>query len=222
MIEVQGNKMYVVPSRSGTERTLFIFKSYEKGITRLFHSLVKSGMTVVDIGAHIGYYTLLSAQIVGPKGKVFAFEPEPKNYDLLKKNVAENGYNNVTLVEKAVSNGSSIARLSVDLKDSGMNYLANTINNSITVSTVSLDEFFDEAIVIDFIKMDIEGFEEKALEGMQRILKKGNVKAIIAEFYPKLIKRNGFSPKILWDRLSALGLEIYQISDGEDNEINFM
>src|SRR2546422_5286600 len=76
---------------------------YEPLVTELIQNEVKTGDVVLDIGAHIGYYTLMFAELVGPHGKVFAFEPVPSNFALLQKNVQFNGYHSVALIQKAVS-----------------------------------------------------------------------------------------------------------------------
>lgn len=65
-------------------------------------------MTIFDIGANIGYYTLLAESLVGPEGRVFAFEPHPENYEKLKENIEVNGYTNCYLINKAVSDKSGI------------------------------------------------------------------------------------------------------------------
>lgn len=89
---------------------------YEPLETEVVGREVSAGDVVVDIGAHIGYYTLMLARIVGPCGKVYAFEPDPENFTLLQRNVKENGYRNVVLLQKAVSdrNGSATLYLSDD------------------------------------------------------------------------------------------------------------
>ena len=71
-------------------------------------------MTVVDIGANYGSYTLIASKLVGNDGRVYAFEPEPGNYDILVKNIEMNGYTNVTPIRKAVSNKQGKVRLYVD------------------------------------------------------------------------------------------------------------
>ena len=85
-----------------------------------------------------------------------------------------------------------------------------------------MDEFFPVETPIDFIKMDIEGAEEKALQGMEGILSKGDVKTMIIEFYPERLQGVGSPPKRLWDRLTAFGFEIYEIRDeGVEEKIDF-
>jgi FkbM family methyltransferase len=77
----------------------------------LFKGIVKEGMVVVDIGANIGYYTLIAAKLVGKSGIVYVFEPMPSNYECLCKNIEVNGYTNVVLIQKAVSNKYGIAKV---------------------------------------------------------------------------------------------------------------
>lgn len=96
-IEIQGHKMFIEPA-DGLE---FLIKPHhEEFETEIFKKEIKKGDTVLDLGAHIGYYTLLAAKLVGEKGKVFAFEPEPTNFALLKKNIKINNYQNVIPVQK--------------------------------------------------------------------------------------------------------------------------
>ena len=84
---------------------------YEPCETEFVMNEIKKGDVVLDIGANIGYYTLIFARLVGEEGKVFAFEPDPENFALLKKNVEINGYHNVVLVQKAISNKTGKIRL---------------------------------------------------------------------------------------------------------------
>jgi precorrin-6B methylase 2 len=78
-------------------------RAYEPMTTLAFHTLVQPGDRVVDVGAHVGYFTLLAARLCGPNGRVFAFEPHPDNFRLLERNIRENGAENVTAVRKAVA-----------------------------------------------------------------------------------------------------------------------
>lgn len=99
--------MYIPPDG------MFVYwlNDFEPEVTEVFLSHVMPGDVVLDIGAHIGYYTVLAARSVGNEGRVIAFEPDPQNYSLLVKNVAKNGYRNVTAVQKAVSWNSGYAQL---------------------------------------------------------------------------------------------------------------
>src|SRR4030042_4007070 len=92
---------------------------WEVETIRLFKQLAKEGDTVVDIGAHIGYYTLLAARIVGDTGKVYAFEPDPANHDVLVGNIKLNGFQNVVTVRKAISDKNGQIELYLNEKNTG-------------------------------------------------------------------------------------------------------
>jgi SAM-dependent methyltransferase len=166
-----------------------LFGAYEKGVTSLFFKEVKKDMTVLDLGANVGYYTLISAGLVGGKGKVFAFEPDPTAFKLLKHNVEVNNYKNVTLVNRAVLNKSGKTQ-------------------------ITLDEFFrNYECRIDFIKMDIEGAEALALKGMHKMLRKNKGVKIVTEFCPTSLRRAGSSPEDFLKELEGLGFKLYLIDE---------
>ena len=147
---------------------------------RIIKNNVKNGDNVVDLGANIGYFTLILAKLVGPTGKVFAFEPDPRNLALLKKNVEYNNYKNVIIVPKAVSNVNDKCTLYTGQKTFGQNKIYKPKKTKtqkfipIDSETVRLDDFFKTNGLLDkisFIKMDVEGAEFLALSGMKEILK---------------------------------------------------
>jgi len=99
-VEIDGHKMYL---DSEDSLRLSINEEYDEFETKLIKKLITNGNTVIDLGANIGYYTLIFARLVGTQGKVFAFEPELNNFELLKKNITINGYENVIIINKAAS-----------------------------------------------------------------------------------------------------------------------
>lgn len=209
--EIQGSKMYVNPDNLPKSfRWLFLdyimFSVREELTTELFEKVVKEGDIVVDLGANIGYYTLLAARLVGKKGKVYAFEPEPINYSLLIKNIELNGYDNIVPVQKAVSNTAGTVRLFLAYKSTEGHaiYQPNNAiyqpNNKkrefVEVESVTLDEFFkDKKCPINVIKMDIEGAEIAAFLGMGRLLRENKNLKLFVEFNPFRIRRSGVSPE---------------------------
>ena len=165
-VEIEGEKMYLDDVDS---LCLSINGIHEKIITNLIKKETHSGDVVLDIGAHIGYYTLQFANLVGSTGKVYAFEPEPKNFELLKKNVQINKHDNVVLIQKIVSDKVGIVEFFISKFDSIGNKLfkSDESGSSIKVGSTTLDEYFkDLKKKIDFIKMDIQGGEGKATLGM--------------------------------------------------------
>jgi len=209
IIEVQGSKMYVNPdnlprSFKKTFQSYIINSGWEELTTEMFKKVVKEGDVIVDLGANLGYYTLLAARLVGPRGKVYAFEPEPINYGLLLKNIELNGYDNVVAMQKAVSNVTGKARLFLDDKDTGAHtiYQPDNTREFIEVESVTLDEFFrDKKHPVNVIKMDIEGAEMAAFSGMDRLIRGNENLKIFVEFYLPGIARSGGSAQEFIRRL---------------------
>ena len=216
VVEVQGSKMYVNPeglpkSYIKTFQAYIISGSWEQLTTEMFKQVVKEGDVVVDLGANLGYYTLLAARLVGEKGKVYAFEPEPINYSLLLKNIELNGYDNVVAVQKAVSNVAGKVRLFLDKKDTGAHtiYQPDDEREFTEVESVILDDFFkDKEHPINVIKMDVEGAEMAVFSGMDRIIRESENLKMFVEFYFPGMKRAGSAPQEFARRL----LEDYHFS----------
>jgi FkbM family methyltransferase len=215
LVEVQGSKMYVDSNDVGVTPYLLQWGVYEKEETQLFKSIVQKGMTIVDVGANIGYYTLLAARLVGAEGKVYAFEPDPHNYALLCKSIAANGYKNVVAVQKAVSSQTGTTQLFLDKHNLGGHSLAETNvnkNTAITVETASLDDFLKEqGGKVDLVKMDIQGAEMQALMGMTSTIRQNEDLMVLTEFWPAGLRYAGSPPEAFLDRLKELGFELFQV-----------
>ena len=137
--------------------------------------LVTSGDWVIDIGANVGFYTKRLAELVGPDGRVLAFEPVPETFALLTGNLAVCGFTNVTLFNTAVSEGSNLVGISVPdySNTSQLNYyqahLTSLADSSLRILTVSVDSVqIPEKVKL--IKIDAEGHEYSVLKGMQNTL----------------------------------------------------
>jgi FkbM family methyltransferase len=142
--------------------------TYEPEQTRRFAELLKPGMRVLDVGAHVGYYTLLSARLVGAAGRVAAFEPSPANLRVLRHHVSLNRLGNVTIVDAAVAGAEGTARFDL-AHGSGTGQLAG--DGGLEVRTVTLDAWCErQTFVPDLIKLDIEGAEASALPAAATIL----------------------------------------------------
>ena len=160
----------------------FVYGSWEPEATQAITSTVKQGMTVIDIGAHIGYYTLLFAKCVGAKGRVFSFEPHPGNFEMLRKNVQLNHLTQVQTLDQAVFSRAGEITISVpdDQPNSGNGSVCLDKGvRQFRVHAVSLDAFCEEYLIRpDVLKMDVEGAEYEVLRGAQRV---------IAQFRPKML-----------------------------------
>jgi FkbM family methyltransferase len=153
--------------------------SYEYEKQRLFQRVLKPGDVVFDLGANVGFYTLLASQLVGPAGTVCSFEPLPKNLRYLRKHLELNRVGNVQVLDTAVGNQNGTVYFQVHSDPSmGM------ISDQMTASSIEVDcIMLDDAIINEklrapnVLKIDIEGAEHEALEGAQHTLR---------EFHPTI------------------------------------
>jgi FkbM family methyltransferase len=210
---VQGHRMVLDPNDS---LLLSVREVYEPVETAFFQRHVEPGHTVVDVGANIGYYTLLFARAVGASGRVYAFEPEPNNFAILRTNVEGNGYRNVVLENAAVSDSSGTLDLFVNETNLGDHqaYDAGEGRKRVIVRSVSLDDYFaDLAERIDFVKMDIQGFEAAALRGMKTLLRTSPDVVLVTELWPKGMVAAGANPEGYLHELAQLGFVLFECDE---------
>lgn len=213
LVTFHGHKMYVNTRDIGVTPALVVERFFEKYETELFEKLVVPGMNIIDIGANIGYYTLLASRLLKNKGKVYAFEPVPMNYRLLAKNITINEYKNTTPYCKAFSNKCEKIKLFLDKTNLGnpsfceKNVTQN--NGSIEVETITLDSFVGgiEDKRIDIIKIDTQGAEGLIMEGGQETLRNNKLK-LFMEFWPYGLRNMGTEPVKLLELLQSYGFSI--------------
>jgi FkbM family methyltransferase len=179
----------------------------------------------VDIGAHYGFYSLLMARHVGQKGKVYAFEPDPSNYKLLLMNIKVNNMEDIIMpVNKAVSDRSGVITFFPGKEScTGSLYASRyTMSKSITVETVTLDEFFEHEgwPAIDVIKIDIQGAEKVALEGIKKMSARNPDLKLIIEFSPATLTDAGVSVQEFFDKLLELGFQKFSVLQNGIQPIN--
>ena len=189
---------------------------FEPETIAIFRSCLKEGMTVIDIGANLGYFTVIAASRVGSSGKVFSYEPNPHNFGLLERNIAANRFRNVTAIPIALSNCTGTRELFFgdnqtthsfsDKRGTGRSesVVTDTLDNSLKAFGYSR---------IDIIKMDIEGAEPLALEGMGETIARNPALIIIFEFHPNAIKRLGYSPLKFLETFERLGFSMSVIDE---------
>jgi FkbM family methyltransferase len=213
-VRVHGQTMYVDAAFGLTLESAGTYVS-ERLMTEIFAKLVTRGMTVIDIGAHAGYYTLIAARAVGDKGKVFAFEPEPSNYQLLLKNIQLNNHHNVTPVQKAVSDITAGIKLFLAEDASGHSTVSdNSQQKAIQVDSTTLDDYFANRIQqIHIMKIDVEGAENAVLQGMSNIIRSNQELIIFTEFCPDALRRAGCVPTEYLKKLADYGFAIYLIDE---------
>lgn len=168
-------------------------KSYEAHVSRVLGELLAPGMTFVDVGANVGYFSLLAAARVGPDGRVIAFEPNPANCDLLRQSAAANGFERVIdLRAVAVAEEAGTLLFSTSGVDSNGQIVSPTGSAAgsdlPSVEAVTLDDALAECDRVDVIKIDVEGAEGRVWRGMQSIVRRHRP-ALLFEFSPDLLRQ---------------------------------
>ena len=151
-------------------RPSYLLGTAEPEVVKFLVEQVKPGDTVFDLGANVGYFTLIAAALTGPAGRVMAYEPMPDNAEALRRNVQINGLANVEVVEAAISEHDGTAEINVGPSDQAASLVTVRDRGTITVRTVSLDA---EAVRVGapaVIKCDIEGAEYGVFAGAGPVL----------------------------------------------------
>jgi len=227
LIELNNYKIYVNSSDTGVALPLIKKGVYGEFLTEIFKNIIKSDTTMIDIGANIGYFTLIAASLIND-GVIYSFEPVNTNYLLLIKNVDVNKFKNVETFEKAVSNKNGNVKIFIDGKNLGNHSLAKpnvpAMVDFIEVETITLDSFFQsDKIVTDniLIKMDTQGAEGLVIEGAHDFLLNNNIK-ILLEFWPKGLRNMDINPLELLNKLkNYYGFDIRLIDD-ENKSLKFI
>lgn len=177
--------------------------------------LVKPGMTVVDVGANLGLYTLYMAGLVGVQGRVIAFEPDPDLSALLGDNCAANAASQVDAHHAAL--GSQTDRLVLHrlTLNSGENHLGSQAQSAfrrpVEVDVAAFDSLFP-GVHPDFVKIDVQGWELNVLRGMEATLR-GSEALVFLEFWPDGLRRAGSEPAELFAFVRGLGMDFYACDD---------
>ena len=167
----------------GVSRDLAISGTREEQLVYVLRNTVKKGGIVLDLGANIGYYTLMLANLVGDGGFVYAVEPAIENYELLQQNVTLNNFQDrVETFRFAISNKKGVEKLYLS-EYSNMHSLNPNIDFSrkqyINIDVVDLHSFLSNKPDISLIRMDVEGYEVEILEGLQPAIEEGIFKGEI-------------------------------------------
>jgi FkbM family methyltransferase len=204
-------KTATVPILSGPARGIkwstgagvadFWVGTYESEKAQLLVRHVKPGGTFYDVGANVGFYTLLASRLLGPTGRVIAFEPSPRNLGFLRRHLDLNSAANVEVLDLAISDSEGVTQFSVgnDPKKSKI-----TAAGDITVRTTTLDRLMGELPLPDLIEMDIEGAEYAALCGAEQLLRRSSP-AIFLSTHGQDVH------KACCDLLSTLGYKLQAI-----------
>ena len=179
LVKVNGYKMKVLPGDKGISEELLMFKTHEPITTKLISNELKEEMVCLDLGANIGYYALLESNIIGNSGKVIAIEPSPDNFEKLIQNLNLNCIKNVIPFNIACGDKNGEIPFLVSKKSNlctiiDKNYVKKSSDNIIDVPIKKIDDFLNENKIekVDFVRMDVEGYEGHIIKGMQKTLDK--------------------------------------------------
>jgi FkbM family methyltransferase len=183
----------------------------ERQQVRLIPRLVKPGDRVADVGANIGFYTSLLAHRVGTQGCVYAFEPDPQNFAHLAARTR--ALPQVQLVQAAVTDDDGAVDLhrSPDLHVDHRTYETGEPRARLAVRAVSLDRFLAAEPPLDFLKMDIQGAEYRALLGMAELVARSPRLVILMELWPFVHDRFGSGTRALLELLASWGLQVWRL-----------
>ncbi|HWP47211.1 MAG TPA: FkbM family methyltransferase [Candidatus Limnocylindrales bacterium] len=218
LVELDNFKLYVSPDDWAVGRTILEKREYEPHVTATLRKILEPGMVFVDVGANIGYFSLMAAQIVGNQGRVISFEPNQHNCGLLYSSAQSNNFENIDIYPYAVaekeatflydplaSNGiiSDFGR-DLEILDAGR----------ILVRSVTLDKVLQGVRKIHVIKLDVEGAEYKVIQGARNLLKEHrpilfsefspgglqNVSKVSGKEYLRLLIENNYHISIIPDQ----------------------
>jgi FkbM family methyltransferase len=186
----------------------------ERDVIACIERSVQPGDRVADVGANIGFYTMLLAERVGRDGGVYAFEPEPYNFTRLQSRTRS--YPQVTAVAACVTDhdGTSDLFLSPDLHVDHRTYPTSEVRRSMTVTSVTLDTFFAAGEQLRLLKMDVQGAEFAALRGMQAVVARSPDICLLLELWPSVQDRFGPGTKALLSLLEQWNFHVYRLASG--------
>jgi FkbM family methyltransferase len=219
-----GAKMLVDTRDAALSPWIVLDGLWETHVTEWLQHTLRPGQVFVDVGANVGYFTLLGGQLVGPQGRVVAVEAHPGLEELLRRNVIMNGlYGYVTTWHRAAWSSSTSLQLHQRLNFSGassvgaigteaLDRLGDT-EEMVEVQAVPIDDLLEGLPPIDVLKMDIEGAELQAFTGLARTMRASQDIAVMFEWAPALMEAVGDKAEALVDLLEGHGFRFRLLED---------
>jgi FkbM family methyltransferase len=184
------------PHDRGVGRVIRETGSWEPGAGRLLRSLLRPGMNAIDVGANIGYFTLLMARAVGEMGRVLAVEAGPETFQILRANIELGRCTNVESLPVAAGCEPGMVSITSNPFNHGGSTALRAVDGwrSTPVQAVALDDVLDPGVPVDVIKIDIEGMDHVAVQGLSRTIERWKP-VILVEFNPGWLDTRGDRPK---------------------------
>jgi len=222
---------FLLNNTSCIDNNIKDFSVWEPESTSVIRNLVKPGNVVLDIGANIGYYTVIMSKIVGETGKVLSFEPTKHFFDVLQHTVEINKLKNVALYDFGLSDKNVVSEISIGEHSATIHWLKDSPRNGGTplsveqISLKRLDDVINSLNIdkIDFIKIDVDGHEPAFLEGALETLKKYKP-TILMEIDHQHYRKAGYVAWDFYNKLREKGYHIYSEKDMSEylNEDSFL
>ena len=188
--EIQGSRMYLDTRDKGVSPELALMGVREALFTRAFQGSLREGDCVLDIGANIGYYALMEARLVGPRGQVYAIEPVPHNMQLLEDSIRLNNYGNIETFRLAIGQTDSVAKMYLsDHPNWSSFYPPRRVTGTIDILISSVDSFLKGKRLPGLVRMDVEGYEYEIILGMRGLLESNQPLRMFIEFHPDIMGR---------------------------------
>ena len=214
------NGLRIATPKSGTGALIYYLGTSEIATRDLLNQLVKPGMTVVDVGAHLGEFALRAARLTGTKGMVYAFEPQPEIVAFLEHNIQINSCTNVKAEKVALGENDGQVEFEITREPSTSSLAASQPRGTISrivVETRSLDSFLQEVkqTRVDFMKVDVEGAEFLVFRGAENLLSQpaDDAPVILFEYAPDNYQRFGFESEEVLQWLESKGYKLFIIPE---------
>ncbi|MCC7202789.1 MAG: FkbM family methyltransferase [Nitrospirae bacterium] len=185
----------------------------------MLRQYIKQGDVVLDIGANIGFYARILSQLAGSTGQIHCFEPDPLNFTHLIKNTLP--FKNIKLINKAVGAETGVLKIytSKSLNVDHRTYKPDVYDREIEIQAVSIDEYLANNKRVDFVKIDIQGFEMQAIKGMEKTLRHNKTIKLLSEFWPYGLRKAGSSLSQYYNFLKDMGFEVFLLEIGRCRNI---
>ena len=212
--EVRGSRMYLRPAEAGLSRTLLAYGVHEHCSTvaferelRRLRATTDGEVIALDIGANIGYFSLLIARVLGPRARIYAVEPDPDNLALLELNVESNGYADRIEIERCAVGG-TVDRAELRRHDQSNRHMViadpdapsaaatarradASADDSVSVPQVTVERFLEDRVIapeaVGVVRMDFEGYEAEVFAGMKRVLAAAGPTLVHIEIHPRYL-----------------------------------
>ncbi len=208
---VQDHIMMLNVTDTGISRELLLYGVHEANSTRVVQEIIRPGMHVLEAGANVGYYACMQAKLVGPTGHVYAVEPSPANVSMLQRNILENGFTNMTVLQSAFGAEDGEQPFYVDRRSNLSSFVRRDDLGEyecIPMKIQSIDTYVADKKV-DMIRMDVEGYEREILLGAKETLTTRPPLYFFIEVHSELLAKRNSSTKEVCSYLQQYGYDIH-------------